>query len=516
MSLARNFLFVGSGAALSRVLGFVRDILIAASLGAGPVADAFVVAFRLPNLFRRLLAEGAMNTAFLPIYLKLRTESGAGAAQAFAGQVFSVLALMVLAFVSLAEMFMPSLVHLMAPGFFAEPDQASRTILLSRLTFPFLGFSLLSAVYAALLNGAERFFITAFAPVLLNLVMIAMLGLAFSQGFAGSLQMAVFLCAGVSLAGVFQLTGGWFHLRRAGLGIGWHGPRLSPEIRRLGLYILPGMFAGGITQINAFVGSFIGSASPGVVAQLYYADRIYQLPLGIVSMALGQTLLSQIARLLAQGDARGAVLAQARALEFALFLTLPASVGLYVAANPIVSVLFERGAFGADSTLATAGALQFYALGLPAFVMAKALQPMFFAAHQMRVPTLIAVLGAVLDVVCAYLMFASLLQSGIALAAALAGWFNAMALAVVLWHSGRLELGRDTASHLFCLALSALVMGGVVWILGVGLAPYFQAAQSSAVKILALAALVCGGAMVFLASCWRLGCLNVRDWKARV
>ena len=147
--------------------------------------------------------------------------------------------------------------------------------------------------------------------------------------------------------------------------------------------------------------------------------------------------------------------------------------------------------------------------------MAKALQPMFFAAHQMRVPTLIAVLGAVLDVVCAYLMFASLLQSGIALAAALAGWFNAMALAVVLWHSGRLELGRDTASHLFCLALSALVMGGVVWILGVGLAPYFQAAQSSAVKILALAALVCGGAMVFLASCWRLGCLNGQIWQAR-
>ena len=514
MSLARKFLYVGSGAALSRVLGFVRDIVIAAILGTGSVADAFFVAFRLPNLFRRLLAEGALNTVFVPIYLKLRGERGADAAQIFAGQAFSTIFIGIFALVVLGEIFMTTLVHCIAPGFLIRPEQVVLTVVLSRLTLPFLGFSVTAAVLSAVLNGLDRLFMAAFAPVMVNVMLIVVLGLVLAHGFAPPEQAAICLCAGVSLAGLFQLIGGVIHLRRAGVHIGWQIPRLSPEVRQFGWVLLPAMLAGGMTQINAFVGSVIGSGADGVVSQLYYADRIYQLPLGIVSMALGQTLVTQMARLLAQGDEKGAVQTQSVALEFALFLGLPAAVALYVAANPIVSVAFEHGAFTAHATHATASALKVYALGLPAFIMAKALHPAFFAAHQMRAPMLIALAGGVLEGVFAYLTFAALSQSGIALAAALAGWFNAAGLALVLWRSNRLDVSSAALLRLLRLAVSAMIMGAVVWALDCGLAPFLQAGQGLAVKISALAGLVCGGFLVYLLTSWQFGCLKALHWRA--
>ena len=513
MSLARSFMVVASGTGLSRLLGFGRDIMIAASLGAGPVADAFVVAFRLPNLLRRLVAEGAFNAAFVPLYIKIRSDEGDDSARAFAAQAFAGLLILVLALVGLAEVFMAPLVHAMAPGFFVQPDEAALAIFLSRLAFPFLGFSLLSALFSAVLNSEERYFVAAFAPVVLNLVLIFVLGLAIHQSFAGTLQAAVLLAFGVTIAGLLQSVWCYIGLRQAGLSFGWHMPRFSPQMRQLCWFMLPGLFAGGITQINAFVGSLIGSAAPGVVSHLYYADRVYQLPLGILSVALGQTLLSQLARLLAQGDEKGAIRAQALALEFGLFLTLPAAVALSIAAVPIVSILFERGAFGPESTMATASALKFYALGLPAFIIAKALQPAFFAASQMRAPLIIALLGGLIDVLFAYFSFASLSQSGIALAAALAGWFNALGLGLLLWKTNRLHMSVAALGRLLRQCVSAGIMGLVVWGLVMALVPFWQASQGLLVKLVALTVLVLGGLGVFLCVAWALGCFNWRQWK---
>jgi len=513
MSLARSFLTLGSGTALSRLLGFARDIMIAASLGSGPVADAFTVAFRLPNLFRRLLSEGAFNTAFVPIYARIKAQGGDKAANNFASETFVGLFLFTLVLMVAAEIFMRPLVYLFAPGFFIDAEKVALTIILSRIAFPFLGFALLSALFAALLNAAEHYFIAAFAPVVLNLVLIAALALTFVYGLTGTSEAAIWLCIGVSLAGFVQtlwcLSGVW------GQGsLKFRHPRFSQDMRRLLMMVLPGMLAGGITQINAFIGSLVGSHAPGVVAYLYYADRVYQLPLGIVSVALGLALLPLISRLLAAGDEKGALQAQNNALEFTLFLTLPAAVALNVAARPIVEVLFERGAFGHDATLATASALSYFALGLPAFTLAKALQPAFFAAHQMRAPMIIALVGAGLDLAISVSTFSTLAQDGIALGAALAGWFNAIALALLLWRSDRWNIDAAMFARLARMMLATIAMAAFLAFSSQILAPYWLAAQPLEVKLAALAFITLGGLALYIGLCLGLKCVNWRAWRA--
>eukprot|EP01037_Dinobryon_pediforme_P002398 gene2398-2433_t len=273
--------------------------------------------------------------------------------------------------------------------------------------------------------------------------------------FAGTLKAAIWLAIGVSIAGLLQSIWCFIGLKQAGLSFGWQMPQFLPQMRQLCLFMLPGMFAGGITQINAFV----------------------------------------------------------LALEFAVFLTLPAAVALCIAAVPIIGTLFERGAFGPESTIATASALKFYALGLPAFIIAKALQPAFFAASQMRAPMLIALFGGLIDILFAYFSFASFSQSGIALAAALAGWFNAIALGLLLWKTGRLQLSSAELARLLRQLVCAATMGLAVWGLTVALAPFWQASQTLGIKLVALSGLVFGGGLVFFAMAWALGCLNWRQWQ---
>ncbi len=507
-SLARNFLTVGAGTAISRLLGFARDMLIAASLGSGPLADAFVVAFRLPNLFRRLLSEGAFNSAFVPAYIAKAEVDGEESARSFAGHIFSYLCLLLIGLTALAEIFMGDIVFVLAPGFVRDPEKFAFTVFLGRLTFPFLSFATLAALFAGLLNAAHRFTVASFAPVVLNIVLLGSILACSFAGIAGTRLAAVWLSVGVSLAGLAQLLLCFCGIRAAHIGFPLRWPKPSPEVRRLLVMSVPGILAGGITHVNAFVGTIIGSAKAGAVSYLYYADRVYQLPLGVVGVALGLVLLPQLSQHLARGDESGAQRTQARALEFGLFLTLPASVALCVAAGPIVTVLFQHGAFTAEASVATAATLRAYAVGLSGYIVAKALQPAFFARHDMRRPMLVACFGAIVDIALSLLLFPICASAGIALAASLAGWFNAVVLALILRRRGSFVIARDMILRCGSLLCASCLMGLVVYALMLLMAGWLDAAEPLIIKASALMGLCGAGLLAYLIFCRLLGAMN--------
>ncbi|MDQ0391031.1 murein biosynthesis integral membrane protein MurJ [Labrys monachus] len=506
MRFLRNAASVGFATLFSRILGFVRDTMVAAALGAGPVADAFVVAFRLPSLMRRLLAEGAVNTAFVPLYGEAEQ---AREGQAFSDAVFTQVGLLFLVVTALALPAMPLLIRAIAPGFAESGGRVALAVVLSRITFAYCLATALTVVASAVLNVHGRFTASAYAPSLLNVVTILALLAASWQGWREE-ALARLLAWSLFAGGIAQGALVFAALRRAGLGLRFVRPRWTPPVRRFFLLALPGVAAGGVTQVNAFVGLVVASPEPGAVTWLYYADRVYQLPLGIVAVALGSALLPELAHASAMGDEEAECGLLSRAAEFALFLSLPAALALIVLARPIVSVLFERGAFQAADAAATALALAGFAAGLPAFVGAKVLQPLFFARTRMRVPFLIGVAGVVTDVVLSVALFPVWHQTGIALAAAASGWINLVLLAVAARWEGLLRLDVMARRRLPRLLLAAGIMAITLWLL----MPFAQAWTDAGLPVLrriaGLAVLCGGGLAAYLAACLVFGGIDRR------
>jgi putative peptidoglycan lipid II flippase len=511
MSFARKAAGVGMATLISRILGFARDVLVASALGAGPAADAFVVAFRLPGLLRRLLAEGAVNGAFIPLHAQA-DKSGGG--ERFAAQVYSALAAGLAVTSALAIAAMPALVGIIAPGFEAGGGDMGLAVELSRITFPYCLATALMAVGSALLNTHGRFIASAYAPSLINVVTLAALLLARILGWTDSTTVARLLAWSVLAGGMAQCALVFVALRRAGLSLRLSMPRLPPAVRRFFRLALPGVAAAGITQVNAFVALVVASPEPGAVAWLYYADRVYQLPLGIAAVAIGIALLPDLARHSAAGDTEAESHALSRAAEFAAFLSLPAALALLVACEPIVAVLFERGAFGPQDSAATAAALQAYAAGLPAFVAAKLLQPLFFARTRMRLPFIVALVGVCADIALAVALFPTLKQVGVAAAAAASGWLNALVLAAFAWRRGYLLLDRTAKKRLPAIAASGAVLVAALLVLMPVLAPWTVAGVPGWQRILALALLCGGGFGAFMAACLATGGLDVRALQA--
>ncbi|MCL4122587.1 UNVERIFIED_CONTAM: hypothetical protein GTU68_040127, partial [Idotea baltica] len=395
-----GFLTVGVWTLLSRVLGFVRDILIAGWLGTGPVAEAFLVAFSLPNMFRRFFAEGAFNTAFIPLFSK-KLEAGRDA-ETFANDAFAALGSLLIVFTVLAQVFMPWLVLAMASGF-AGDERFDLAVLFGRIAFPYILFISLAALLSGVLNATGRFAAAAAAPVLLNIILISALLLAEASMRPG-MHHGMFLVWGVVAAGVAQLALLWVAAGRAGFRIRLQRPRLTPDLKRLAIIALPAMLAGGVVQINLLVGRQVASFYDGAIAWLSYADRLYQLPLGVVGIAVGVVLLPDLSRRLAAKDDDGARAALSRAGEVSLALTIPSAVALVVIPYPLISVLFQRGAFDTADATATALAVAVYGLGLPAFVLQKVLQPLYFAREDTRTPFRYAVVSMIVNVLVAVSM----------------------------------------------------------------------------------------------------------------
>jgi putative peptidoglycan lipid II flippase len=505
MSLLRSVATVGSYTLISRIMGFVRDILTAALLGAGPVADAFFVAQRLPNLFRSLFAEGAFSAAFVPLFAGAVAEHGKDAARAFAEDALSVLVAALLLFVLLGEIFMPWVMNVIAPGFGGDPAKFALAVALARITFPYLLFIALVALQGGVLNSVDRFAAAAATPILLNLSLIAALLLSDRFGWHDGRALAW----AITGAGLAQFLWLMVSCARAGLALRLPRPRLTPGVRRTLAIMGPAAIGAGVTQINLLVSTALASFLPGgSVSYLYYADRLNQLPLGVVGIAVGTAILPPLSRQLRLGDLSGAVATQNRGLELALLLTLPAAVALAVLAGPIFAVLFQRGAFTPADTAATAAALAAYAAGLPAFVLVKVLAPAFFARHDTKTPVKVAVSAMAVNLVLTLALMRVLAHVGIALATTCAGWVNALTLLALLVRRGHFRLDRRARRNLPRVVVAALGMGAVLIMLRMAMASAFGG--PAVVRIGALTALIGVGLGVFAALALALG---IADWR---
>lgn len=505
--LIRGFLTVGSWTLASRVVGFVRDVMIAAFLGTGVVAEAYLVAFTLPNMFRRFFAEGAFNTAFVPIFSK-KLEADADpkgfAEDAFAGLFSVVLILSVIATIA-----MPWLVLAMAAGFVGD-ERFPLAVIYGRICFPYILFMSLTALLSGLLNAGGRFTAAAAAPVLMNVVLIAAMLLADRFGWDMGLAMAW----STPIAGIAQLATVWFAARRMGFPLRLRLPRMTPDLKRLLVIAGPAVLAGGVVQVNLLVGRQVASFYEGAIGWLTYADRLYQLPLGVVAIAIGVVLLPDISRRLKAGDDEGGRAAYNRATEFALLLTVPCAVALVVAAYPLISVLFGRGAFDASDIGPTALVLAIYGAGLPAFTLQKVQQPLFFAREDTRTPFRYAVWSMVVNAVIAFGLSPFLGFAAAALGTTVAGW----TMAAQLWWGSRAfgpaaQFDERLRRRLPRIVAASLVMGAGVWGL---MHPLGPALETEGARYGALAILVFGGMALYAAAALVLGAVNPSDLRSQL
>lgn len=448
---------VGFWTLASRILGFLREILLTAYIGPGPVMDAFVAAFRLPNMFRRFFAEGAFNAAFVPMFSK-RLE-GDENAQGFAQDAFNLLAVAVLALVGLAMVFMPGLVWLTAEGFYGD-ERFDLAVDYGYVVFPYILFMSLAALFSGVLNATGRFAAAAAAPVLLNIfACTALIAGAVSGG-----EVIRWLITVIPIAGVAQLALVWVATERAGISIRPGRPRLTPEMRHMVRIAVPAALAMGVTQVNLVVGQLVASKTEKAVSWLFAADRLYQLPLGVVGIAVGIVLLPDLSRRLRADDKDGARNAYSRAGEFMLLLTLPSTVAFLIIPNPLVSVLFQRGQFSAEDSAATALAVAVYGVGLPAFMLQKLLQPLFFAREDTRSPFRYAVAAMIINAVLAFGLYPLVGWIAPAIAASAAGWAMVVLLVIGARRLGEEAQFDDRFRHrAWRIAVASLGMGLVLY-----------------------------------------------------
>lgn len=504
IKLVASFLTVGGWTMASRVLGFVREIMILAFIGPGPLLDAFVAAFRLPNLFRRFFAEGAFNAAFVPMYSK-KAEAGESALP-FARDAFNGLAMVVLALVGIGMVFMPALVWATAEGFRGDA-RFDIAVGYGRIVFPYIFFMSLAALFSGVLNAQGRFATAAAAPVLLNIFAVG----AMVVGVMTGGQVINWLLWAIPFAGAAQLALVWRACDRAGVKIRPGRPRWSPEMKHLVVVGLPAALANGVVQINLVVGQLVASQTGGAISWLFAADRLYQLPLGVVGIAVGIVLLPDLSRRLKSGDDAGARASFSRAGEFAMALTLPCAVAFLVIPLPLVSVLYERGATGAADSAAIAQALAIYGLGLPAFVLQKLQQPLFFAREDTKSPFRYALVAMAINAGLAFGLMPFIGWLAPAVAATTAAWV----MSGLLFFGARKfgDVARfDTRfiTRISRIIAASAAMGAVLWAMVWALS---SALQLGGWRYLALAVLVTGGIAFYGGIGNKLGAFRLSDFK---
>ena len=494
--LARAFRQIGGMTAASRLLGFGRDIVFAALLGAGPAADAFLVALKLPNMFRRLTAEGALANAFVPAFAAARQDDGDEAAMALAGETQTTLALVLVALVILGEIFMPSIIGVLAPGFAETPDRMAAAVSLARITFPYLPMISLVAFWSAIANADGRFMTAAAVPIIFNLCLIA--GALMIPGADGWLagEKAMPLAVALLAAGVLQMGMMARLLRRTKRMPSWRWPRLAAPVRRMWRQFSVASAGAVAMQVNLIVDLVLASLLPvGAISWLYFADRVAQLPLGVIGVALGTALLPRLSAQLRAGDGAAARQSLAGAIQLAAFLVLPAAVALITIAPKIAGGLFGYGAFSEAAITASAAALMAYAIGMPAHIMVKIMQPAFYAGGRGGFVLGVSIAAVAANIALSLSLMPFLGHVGLALATSLSGLFAATALAVALARRGQLQLPAAGLILRICLASAAML---AVLLAVSGKLPGLPAAAE-------LAILVAAGGGSYLASAAGLG-----------
>jgi len=499
--MIRSFLTVSLGTLSSRLLGFVRDAMIAGLLGTGPVADAFLAAFQLVNVVRRLLTEGALNAALVPAWLKLRETEGADAAARFAGRVLGTVSVALAAVTLLMSVAMPLVMAALAPGFVGR-ETLTLAIDDARLMLPYLAFAGPATVLLALASAQGRFVLTAFSPLLFNIALIAvMIALVVARYDAATSALA--LAATVGIAGLLQLC--ILVLRRDGKATARMRVAFDAPMRGFFSRAFPAMVASAGPQMLALAGAVIASSSPSAVSWLYFANRLVELPLGIVGVAMGTVQVAELSRAVRSGDHSAVAEAESRGLELATGLALPATLGLVALSDPIVRLLFEHGAFTSADSAATARVLTVLALALPAHVLVKALSPAFFAREDTRAPLFATMKGLVVAIVTALLFGHLFGASGVAAGIACGAWSNAASL--VRWGTATFGFSIDAAARrrLPRIVAAALAMGSLLW-LAQNVAPVFGhgLVQAAVLAAQIAAALIVYGLL--------LGLLRVTTW----
>lgn len=508
MNLTKAIATIGGWTVLSRITGLMREMLVARYLGAGTVADAFFVAFRFPNMFRALFAEGAFNAAFVPLFAGKLEGEGAAAARQFAEQCFAVLAVALLAFIALIEIGMPWMIYVLASGFDDTPGKLALATELSRITFPYLLFISMVSLQSGVLNAMGRFAAAAGTPVLLNLtsmaVLVALVPYVETAGHA--------MAWGVFASGVTQFLWLVFSVRRVGMGLRLVRPRLSPEVKLMLKRVVPGAVGAGVYQVNLLINTMIASqVANGAVSYLNYADRVNQLPLGVVGIAIGTALLPLLSRQLRAGETAAALDSQNRAMEMGMLLTVPAAFAFLVIARPIIAVLFERGSFTAADTAAVAPALMAFALGLPAYVLVKVLTPGFFARHDTKTPVKIALVTLAINVGLNLALMGPLAHVGMALSTAVAAWLNVFLLAWTLRKRGYFATDHRLIDRLWRIVLAGLVMAGVLAVTNRLLAPLLAA---HGLRVFALSVLIAVGGLSFAVAALLTGAARLGELMA--
>ena len=514
MRLLKSTAIIGSLTLVSRLLGLVREVLIASFLGAGIVSDAFFTAFKLPNVFRRMFAEGAFNAAFVPLYARRIEEEGDAAADEFAKEAMAALFVCVAAVVILFELTMPWSLSLIGYGLERAIDPVTGlspyylAVIFAQITMPYLLFMSLAALFSGILNTRNHFALAAAIPILLNIFMIAAL---LAGGVAGWSQKTIGygLAVAVAFSGVAQMGAVIWGCKKAGVEIGFKRPRLTPGVKRLAILGVPGMISAGITQINLLISHSIATMQQSAASWLTYADRLYQLPLGMIGIAMGIALLPALSRRLRAGDIVGAKQSLNRAVEIAAFLTIPAAFALAVIPDFLISGLYERGAFTSDTTIQVTKALRMFAYGVPAFVMLKVLTPAFFAREDTKTPMIYAGLSAVINIGLGLYLFKSIGFQGLALATTVAAWTNVVCLTWILLKDESFTPDIRLLSRLPRIILASAAMAVALIAIVASMSKYLT---GNFAKDFIVIGFVCGiGFVIYAAAAALLRAFNMSD-----
>ncbi|MEO1167306.1 MAG: murein biosynthesis integral membrane protein MurJ [Pseudomonadota bacterium] len=508
MNLIRATGTIGGLTMVSRIAGFVRDMLLARILGPGMAADSFFVAFQLPNIFRRLFAEGAFAAAFVPLFSrKLGKDGELKDAEQFSSEVVSIFVPILILFVALFEIAMPAIIWLMASGFQEVPGKFELTVALARITFPYLFLISLVALLAAILNSMSRFAAGASFPILLNLVLIAALVIGSQIGGGDTVFIAYLLAGGVALGGVVQLLWLWFWMRRSGFRLRFQRPRLTKDVKELGIIILPAAFGAGVYQISQLVQLFFATQLPsGSVSHLNFADRLNQLPLGVIGIALGTAILPALSRHIGADDKEQADRVQSNAIELAMLLTFPAAAALMLCAPAFVNAFFLGGQFDAEDARITSNVLAALVAGLPAYVLIKVLTPAFFSRKDTRTPVYAAAIVLVFFITFNALMIDRLGIVGIASATAIGAWLNVFMLYAILQKRGHYALNAPLVRRLFSQLLATGAMAALLYYLLPHLSDWFGGSVFE--RVVSIAALVSAGMLVYFGAAALTGAID--------
>ncbi len=508
MKLVKAMATVAGMTGLSRIAGFARDILTAAYLGAGPVGDAFFVALKLPNFFRRVTAEGAFSIAFVPLYSKMIEQEELERSRSFVSNAFMVMLTLISVITLIAVAFMPYVIQAIAPGFADDPERYELAVEFSRITFPYLLLMSLTALLGGVLNAHNKFAPFAFAPVLFNVSLITALVANSNFDTVGHALSWGLLCAGF-----LQLVFLFVCFRRAGLNLRFTRPVFDVDIKRVFTLMGPAVIGAGVVHINLFADLILASfLDSGSISYLYYADRLNQLPLGVVGIAVGTALLPMLSRAMTKenkGEAQGLF---NRSLEYCLLLALPASVALLVIPLPLITVLFERGAFSVEDSLVTASILQAYALGLPMYVTIKVFSTAHWAREDTKTPVRISVVATILNIIFSIVLIQFIGVIGIALATGLMGWLQFYMHIQALKSHDCAQLDKRFKGNAVRIIAASCIMGGVAAILAALFAPYIYGAVVLA-QIAALAVVIIGAMIVYAISIIFLGVVDLGEIK---